>query len=422
MKECNVHMHLFTMNNAPKKFLHLYLPGPIADAVDRITNTKVGSAAVQKLMKLLGGSGGKRYASFLAIGKSRNQGEVFEKLVKAYPGSDMQFVALTMYMEACGAGISNSGFLGQLEEILTIRDKYPEKLLVFLGVDPRWKSSGKELRAEVERLFETKRTIGGSREIYPFAGIKLYPSTGFFAFDPKLKDTLEWAAENKVPVMTHCYYLGGIYNNDSDYLTTALSTSDPYDSTGAPVNRPYIRKKNFGKWLMGRQGGSMNQKSCSYFLEPYSYRNVLSYFQNKNTPLKLCLAHFGGSEELLKSKTGSRKYESNLEPYGVARKNWFEQIQKILKDFPSTYADISYSLTEPDVWDVMFKEINSADYGDRILFGTDYFLAEREGPEMQNVSRFRKKAEVFKLVNGDNAWQQIAVKNADSFLRSKYNP
>jgi len=87
------------MNNAPQKFLHLYLPGILANAIDKITNVQAGSVAVQKLLKTFGGNGGNRYASFLKIGKSTDQLEVFKTLAAQYPDdTSFKFVGLTMDM------------------------------------------------------------------------------------------------------------------------------------------------------------------------------------------------------------------------------------------------------------------------------------------------------------------------------------
>jgi hypothetical protein len=64
-------------------------------------------------------------------------------------------------------------------------------------------------------------------------------------FDSKLTETFEWAADNGVPVLSHCNYLGGIYNNDKNYLRLALKPVDPLH--GQPYNSPEYQKK-FQSW------------------------------------------------------------------------------------------------------------------------------------------------------------------------------
>src|SRR6185369_6564519 len=130
MQFYNAHSHVFTMRNAPKKFLQLYLPNIVANGIDKITEVKVGSWAMSFLLKKFGGNWGKRYASFLSIGKSEDQLSVFETLMAQYSDATMKFVALSMYMEKCGADVSETGFEGQLEELLVIKKQYPDNLLI----------------------------------------------------------------------------------------------------------------------------------------------------------------------------------------------------------------------------------------------------------------------------------------------------
>ena len=70
---------------------------------------------------------------------------------------------------------------------------------------------------------------------------------GFYAFDAKLKETFEWAADNGVPVISHCIYLGGIYTNDTSYIKGNLNPYDPYSkklyNENFGASRRYIIKK-----------------------------------------------------------------------------------------------------------------------------------------------------------------------------------
>jgi len=416
MQFYNVHSHIFTMNNAPKKFLHLYLPGWVADAIDTITNTKVGARSVEWALSHIPWSPGKRYASFLRIGKSKNQLEVFEDLIQQYDDETMKFVALTLYMEKCGASTSASGFEGQLEEILMVKKQYPDRLLIFLGIDPRWKFNGAELRKTVEGYFEQQVEVNATRRVYPFTGLKLYPSTGFYGFDERLKETFEWAADNGVPVLTHCNYLGGIYNNDADFIEGNLNPYDPYSKRvySAPVyQNKKTRKKLFGNTIAGN-----NQNSCSYFLEPESFRSMLTCFTPKK--LKLCLAHYGGAEHIRAQHGKLKVDESRL--FGVKKQNWCGQIQQLMKDFPSVYTDISYAVAKEEIHNLVFEDLDNPDYMDKIMFGTDFFLTERESPEKQNYSTFKKNARQRLLQGGDTAWSKIAGSNVEQFLKSKYYP
>lgn len=405
MQYYNVHSHTFTMRNAPEKFLHLYLPPALASFINKITNTTVGAKTLQWILSK-GGNAGRRYSDFLRVGKSKNQDEVFADLLAQYDDKSMQFVGLTMNMENCGAGPSQSGYEGQLEEIFLVKKRNPGRLIVFLGVDPRWKRSGKELQRAVEEYFTTPIPINATKSTYPFAGIKIYPSMGFYPFDKRLMETFEWAAEKGVPVLSHCSYLGGVFNNNTSFIKSILNSPNPY--TGKPYEgAEYIQNRNLGNWLLGRQKADNNRNTCSYFMEPASFKDVFSYFKNKTKPLKLCLAHFGGDNQILDSTTEKI-------PFGVAKQNWHRQVKELFSEYAGLYTDISYTLHNEKVHDALFTELNHPVYGNRIMFGTDYFLSLREKEERSIYSVFKKKA----MEKG--LWDKVAGTNVANFLRSDF--
>lgn len=422
MQFYNVHTHSFTMKNAPRKFLHLYLPGVAANIVDSITATKAGASSMSWLLSKLG-NGSKRIASFLKIGKSADQLSVFENLLQQYDNPTMKFVALTMYMEKCGADASETGFEGQLEEIMKVKQQYPDNLLVFMGIDPRWKYDGKELRKTVESYFETKIRVTGTRNVYPFVGLKLYPSMGFYAFDERLKETFEWAADNGVPILSHCNYLGGIYTTDTAYIKGNLNPYDVYSNQYYASNFPnsdspcYQEKKKFWKRILGTNTNTNNLNTCSYFLEPASFTTMIDYFNQKGKPLKICLAHFGGDEHILLEYNKSS--DNNF--YGMIKQNWCGQIRQLMTKYKTVYTDISYAVHNEKIHNSILQELDNKDYGDRILFGTDFFLTEREMPEQEDYTAFKNKATVQQLSNYKcTAWEQIANRSVETFLKSKY--
>ena len=54
-----------------------------------------------------------------------------------------------------------------------------------MGIDPRWKYSGDELRDVVKGYFGKKIQVSSTRSVYPFVGLKIYPSMGFYGFDER---------------------------------------------------------------------------------------------------------------------------------------------------------------------------------------------------------------------------------------------
>ena len=159
-----------------------------------------------------------------------------------------------------------------------------------------------------------------------------------------MKETFEWAADNSVPVMSYCYYLGGIYNFDKNYITNNLNASDVY------INQRYIATKfiNEGNWIsrkLNLNSRANCRKSCYYFLEPYSYQSILNYFANRPDKLKICFAHYAGVNQICASM-GLEKDSEQKAPLVVAKTNWFNQVQTLKAQYPNVYADISYNVAE----------------------------------------------------------------------------
>lgn len=328
-----------------------------------------------------------------------------------------------MYMEKCGAGPSETGYEGQLEGVLEVKKENPDNLLVFLGIDPRWKSTGKELRDTVEKYFETKIQINAERSVYPFVGLKIYPSLGFYAFDEKLKETFEWAAERGVPVLSHCSYLGGIYSNDTDYINNSLDPFDVYSGKSysqnfgpdVPPPRP-DKSKNFFKWILGQRDNLRNLNTCSYFLEPASFKTLIEYFSMEGKkPLKICLAHFGGEDHVLDAYNG--KSAETL--FGMVQQNWCSQIKDLIKEYPNVYTDIAYAVGNSQTHKAFLKDVQNIDLQQNIMFGTDFFLTERVLPEKDDYATF-KRAALNQVIGNTNAWEIMASKNVEVFLKSKY--
>lgn len=422
MPYINIHTHVFNVKNAPEKFLSLFMPERIGRWLDTITNTEAGVSATTGIISRVGNHG-KRYASFLSIGKSKSQRDIFEKLMSQYPDEDMKFVALSMYMEELGAGPSLSGYYGQLQELINLKKSYPDKIILFLGIDPRWLSNGEALLQETINLFSQKVEKAG-RSYNVFSGLKMYPSTGFYAFDERLMPVFEWAADNGVPIMTHCSYLGGIYNNQLDKSPELLNgnvafgyncTYTDYCKKNNLVPPRFISEAPVIKRLLGIAKQHRNKNSCSYFLEPASFEPVLEYFRKKGKALKICFAHFGGEKQMKEMGSGS-----NL-PFGVKPKNWFSQITELMEKYSSVYTDVSYTLQDVSLHKKMLEEAQNSNYGTRIMFGTDFFMTEKDKNEYDNYRDFRNASkQKTNQQTGQNLWDQMAEKATSEFLRGRF--
>src|SRR5207249_4547518 len=201
-----------------------------------------------------------------------------------------------------------------------------------------------------------------------------------------------------------------------------LKPYDPY-AKKYYTEAEYLQKKSFKKWLLGTNAATNNLNTCSYFLEPASYESLLKHFhERQGNPLKLCLAHYGGGNQILASNPANHPSEEERNPYGVKKANWFFQVRDLLKQYKGLYTDISYALHDSKVHDTILEELDNSAYGERIMYGTDFFLTEREQPEKNTYSVFKKKAIETTLAHFGNirAWDMVAGTNVEQFLQSKY--
>jgi predicted TIM-barrel fold metal-dependent hydrolase len=233
---------------------------------------------------------------------------------------------------------------------------------------------------------------------------------GYYPFDPRLEPLFDWAADNQLPIMTHSTRSG-------NFFVGKLNASEHF----YPQTMDAVEKAQLDELLAKRGLGlplpeqKQNSVFCDYFGEPDFYRLVLERLKAKGKKLKICFAHFGGSDEILIAHNQLAEKDKPTVPPGY--KNWHEQIKQLLSDYPSVYTDISYTLTEKKVWPHLNAEM-AMRHGDQILFGTDYFMVEREGPESlfshEYLDALRKEA------NGAAFIQKLTEDAPKAYLDSKF--
>jgi predicted TIM-barrel fold metal-dependent hydrolase len=332
-----------------------------------------------------------RYLSFITVGSSASQREVFLSLIEPYKNiPDARFVALTLNMDHMSHFPSNHAPINsQLAEVRELKKQFPNQLFPFVSVDPRH-LGGQEL------LDWLKKYINGDNF---FCGIKLYPAKGFFPFDPRLDEVYKWAAAEGIPVMTHCTRSGSYF---IDTIDRSVVTPKPPTLNDKPELMQPIYDR-IDKVLKDDKVKKKNASWCNLFTHPEHYLPVLDKYKD----LKLCFAHFGGSSQVAKpADPGNPAY---LGP------NWFTEVQDIMKnpEYTNIYTDISYTLFEPAAMDNIIKWYDAAgDLQKRILYGTDFYMTEQELPE-----RFLLANAIAKL---GGRMDQMARINPAKYLESDY--
>jgi len=129
--------------------------------------------------------------------------------------------------------------------------------------------------------------------------------------------------------------------------------------------------------------------------------------------LKLCLAHMGGSNEVTRATSDDLEEIRKLDPT-----SWFKHIEAMMKKYPNLYTDVSYTLSDFDSSDSqVLKNVlafmdtlddSGKRLGERVLFGTDFFMTEQEKREPELYDCTKK--------NLADWWDIIGRVNTQKFL------
>jgi predicted TIM-barrel fold metal-dependent hydrolase len=348
----NTHIHIFNLECIPNKFIkHGFMRA--------MSNNRVSLLFVRGLDGVFGSDADflSRQANFLKYNIEDWQENIFYKVKDIYP-EGTKFVVLTLDMDYMGAGIAPRDFIAQVTEIVNLKRIHANTMLPFISIDPR-RGTANDNETFVKKYIEN----------HGFSGIKLYPPLGFFPFDERLDKVYAYAEKNNVPIITHCSKDGGIY---------------------------YKGEVEVG-WLNPGHGFSFKNEKMNVFrnnfMQPLNYEPVLKKYPD----LKLCLAHFGGSEEVIKNDKDS----------------WAGQIKALMSMYKNVYTDISFTLYNEKAFPFMDADIKNEIYGNRILFGTDFYMTERQ-------KREKVLKDTFRFYIGEPAFEKIAYTNSKIFLTSVF--
>lgn len=287
-----------------------------------------------------------RYTNFVRVASKRSQRQVFEAILPRYP-IGTRFVVLPMDMAYMGAGTPVTALDAQHDELARLRDAFPDTLIPFAAVDPR----RPQLMTMIRTLVEERG----------FRGLKVYPSLGYAPDHPVLMHVWAMAAAQGIPVMAHCSR-GGV-----------------------------------------RQRG-LTDADLDQFTAPHRWRPVLEAFPT----LRVCLAHMGGGSEWDRYFDDARQEGLPLE-----RQSWLGQILTMLRDerYPGLFTDISYTLFAFERYAAPLAVFMADERIARaVLFGSDYYMAEREREDERMLSMRLRSA------LGEESWWRIAEENPARYL------
>jgi predicted TIM-barrel fold metal-dependent hydrolase len=414
---CNAHSHIFTVNHAPDYFLRTVIRNDfLANLVQRLLQ-KNGPRSVMKflltILKITSPNHRnmvERYIEIIQTGIAAQQKDIFDMEASAYTRlGAYKIVVLTQVLDFLDYDKSSAHkkIQTQVEEVVELKRSalYQDRLLPFLGVDPR--IQGVNLAKWVEKYISKD---------FGFCGIKFYPAYGFFPFDIRLDPVWEWAEKNEIPVMTHCTRGGSFYLGSFDSVLNRGGFQPQSLNPGSPAMKAI---NNRIAQLVQDQNRSVKRNNkvwCNVFGHPENYRPVLEKYPR----LKLCLAHLGGADEVIRSVPANLdKHKPDYPPY--LGPNWYREVIALMTDYGNVYSDISYTLSDKKALQIILDTFRSATHKDlinRLMYGTDFYLTRQEeiGNEPDLINIFLNN------FNNGNEVKQLAYINPDQFLRSVIHP
>ncbi len=421
----NIHTHIFNSKCAPPTFLKtqnlkvtrrfpetmmsVLETGFVRRSLKWISKTFVNSRAEQKMQY--------RMIAFLDIGLAETQEKILDQELEAARQFDnnARTVVLTLNMDYIDDCLPPMPYSTQIEDIMRMKRQRPDEVFPFLSIDPRH-LSGTDGLNWVKPKFETGEIK--DNVIYPyFSGLKLYPALGYFPFDKRMDEIFAYAEKYQIPVMTHCTRVGSLYIGPSiesliPYNIASLLSAGLVQSVAVTTAIVEIQKRiadyyAHEGWIKNSKKGD-NDKACDLFSHPQNYVLLME----KYPKLKLCLAHMGGDTEMkIIDDDADGSYARNID-----KPMWFERIKSMMIQYPNMYTDISYTLSALGHADILFKlldlfktaDIQGQPLVNRVLFGTDFYMTQKEDKEYDLISLAREKLAPY--------WEQLTITNNYNYL------
>ncbi|HXB44147.1 MAG TPA: hypothetical protein VNV85_08835, partial [Puia sp.] len=288
---------------------------------------------------------------YLAIGRyafHTTQSSTFQQLRSQYP-ENTKLVTLPMDMEYMSAGPPLKRYRDQLNELVKLKQsEHGEALLPFIFIDPRrCVNPEKEKRHQAGDKIFFSYTWDGSKIVlgdclikdliveYEFMGFKIYPALGYFPFDPALLPLWKYAAENDIPVLTHCIRGTIFYRGQKKWswnrhpvFEQAMEPDKAHSKKVqlAPLNLPQMKNVDFSynfthpmnylcllnePLLRKVIAKELKKNKDSKLAEIFGFTDENTALLRDLSNLKICLAHFGGDDEWFKYYENDRYFFSN---------------------------------------------------------------------------------------------------------------
>ncbi len=387
----------------------------------------------------------------------KDQSRIFGALKDQYPPKT-KFVVLPMDMKYMDAGNlkPKSTYRYQMQELADMKIKGVNKdlILPFVFVEPRRIPDEPDYLVYDTAKFKTGKVvlkdcfIKTYIEDYKFNGFKIYPALGYYPFDEAILPLWKYAADRKIPIMTHCIkgtiFYRGRKKTDWDkhpiFKEYARNTDPKYDALLLPESKNKDFSINFTHplnylVLLKEELLRIKVSTCSKDIQDlFGYKDLETPMERDLSHLKVCLAHFGGEDQWEKYLEKDRYHYSNAliknPNHGIEflytddntkdiswtkledcwkKVDWYSIICSMLLQHENVYADISYILHDDGVFDLLRQTINHPVLGQKVLFGTDFYVVRNHKAEKNLLVQTQGNLT-------DDEFVKIAQLNPDNYL------
>lgn len=356
-----------------------------------------------------------RYMNLGRFSFHTKQATILGRLIRQYePGT--AFVILPMDMDFMGAGAAPVPYREQMEELARLKNRKDLKNIIhpFVFADPRRMEKEADYfryRVEDGKVVLEDCFIKTYIETHGFRGIKIYPALGYYPFDEKLLPLWKYAADNGIPVMTHCikgtiFYRGRKKKEWGQHpVFKQAMGNDDYQPLLLPQKKNIDFSLNFTHPLnyLCLLNETLLLELVQQSKDPqlhaaFGYDAATRTMQHDLKNLRLCFGHFGGEDQWERFFEHDREnYSARLfthpergleflthedgepapgKPEQVWKGvDWYTIICSLMLQYDQVYADISYILHDGEaVFPLLKQTLQQKDLRGRVLYGTDFYV------------------------------------------------
>jgi predicted TIM-barrel fold metal-dependent hydrolase len=412
----------------------------------------------------------KRYITIIRFARYTRQRDIFAKLTAQYPAKT-SIIVLPMDMEFMGSGKPMKPYHDQMAELAKMKEKHPEQIFPFVFVDPRRTTAGSKAFFDFEfaagKVMLKDCFIKDYIETKQFSGFKIYPALGYFPFDEALLPVWKYAADNGIPVMSHCIrgviYYRGSKKKEWDFHPVFKQAMGRGDAGEGVDEEDRTTESGYMPMLLPQM---KNVEFQEIFTHPLNYLCLLNEtllrqlvakagsrvkalfgYTDDDTPLlynlnnlKICFAHFGGDDEwkryfemdrdtngsqLVKNPNEGIRFLANEKGIPTPGKpeqlwkyaDWYSIICSLMLQYPNVYGDISYILhSDAEILPLLKQTLQHETLQKRVLFGTDFYVVRNHKSDKNMLSDMRGglSEEEFDIIARDNPREYLKRKQENS--------